>query len=74
MRMEEDVRKYEDEYPSEPPPRSLAAFFPESESEDEAPKNAENAAFGSATAKCPICDAFEGDEVAVSRHVEEHLT
>ena len=26
-----------------------------------------------ATVRCPICDAFEGDEAAVSYHVQQHL-
>lgn len=25
-------------------------------------------------ARCPICEVFEGDELAVSYHVQEHLT
>ncbi|KAL1303687.1 hypothetical protein AAFC00_007040 [Neodothiora populina] len=29
---------------------------------------------GTATATCPVCGVFEGDEVAVSRHVESHFT
>ncbi|KAF2769953.1 hypothetical protein EJ03DRAFT_343034 [Teratosphaeria nubilosa] len=76
LRMEEDVRKYEDEFPEGPPPRSFAAYFPESDGEDEALASSGVAAasFGSAIAKCPICGMFEGDEVAVSRHVDEHLT
>ena len=29
--------------------------------------------FASATATCPVCGNFEGDEAAVAHHVEEHL-
>ncbi|KAH9826767.1 protein of unknown function DUF2196 [Teratosphaeria destructans] len=74
--MEEDVRKYEDDFPEGPPPRSFAAYFPESDGEDGAiaSPGVAAASFASAMAKCPICGMFEGDEVAVSRHVDEHLT
>lgn len=62
-----DVRA-DDEFPEEPPPRSLADFFPE----EPAPAADTH---GGETVKCPICEEFEGDEVAVSYHVErEHLT
>lgn len=60
-----DIRE-DDEFPAEPPPRSLADFIPD----DPAPAPQAR----SHTATCPICEAFEGDEVAVSHHVErEHL-
>ncbi|CAK4028800.1 Hypothetical predicted protein [Lecanosticta acicola] len=57
------------------PPRTLADFLPESEGEP-GPGDAHlgNVTFSTATAKCPICGLFEGDEIAVSRHVEGHLT
>lgn len=29
--------------------------------------------FGSATRICPVCEAFEGDEMAVAHHVNEHF-
>ena len=29
--------------------------------------------FASATAICPVCGSFEGDEAAVAHHVEEHF-
>ena len=29
--------------------------------------------FASATATCPVCGSFEGDEAAVAHHVEEHF-
>ena len=76
MRMERDVRLDEGDYPEGPPPRSLAAFFPESESEGEAPvaDGSSNGGFATANVKCPFCEHFEGDEVAVSHHVEQHLT
>ena len=73
--MERDVRLDEEDYPSEPPPRNLAAYLPDSWGQDETGvAQPEYAGFSTATAKCPICGVFEGDEVAVSRHVEEHLT
>jgi len=64
-----DVRN--NEFPSEPPPRTLFDFLPETT--DVAPPS-KPVIFSSATVKCPICDAFEGDEAAVTHHVESHLT
>jgi uncharacterized repeat protein (TIGR03833 family) len=64
-----DVRN--NEFPSEPPPRTLFDFLPETET-NTAPAS-EPVIFSSATVKCPICDAFEGDEAAVTHHVESHL-
>ncbi|KFH42422.1 hypothetical protein ACRE_068650 [Hapsidospora chrysogenum ATCC 11550] len=77
-----DVRLEEDDFPEGPPPRSLADFFPSDPASTAGPgpgpdASADESAAQSpkATARCPICDAFEGDEVAVSYHVErEHLT
>lgn len=57
-----------------PPPRSLADFFPAEldtrESLDTEAGAGDAQADVKVTARCPICDAFEGDEVAVSHHVE----
>lgn len=67
-----DVRN-EDEFAEGPPPRSLADFFPQEldTREPEEPVKEEEGREGvAALARCPICDAFEGDEVAVSYHVE----
>jgi hypothetical protein len=51
--------------------------MPETETETRSPEVAavqsEPVIFSSATAKCPICGIFEGDEAAVTHHVEEHL-
>jgi len=59
----------------EPPPRSLADFIPDSGSQEEPPlAMSDRASFKTATATCPICGVFEGDEAAVSHHVDEHLT
>jgi hypothetical protein len=63
-----------DEFEQGPPPRTLADFLP-----PDSPQYAENETNKSdhareATVKCPFCETFEGDEIAVSRHVEEHLT
>lgn len=70
-----DIRN--DEYPSLPPPRTLFDFMPETEPETRSAEVAgvqsEPVIFSSATAKCPICGIFEGDEAAVTHHVEEHL-
>ncbi|KXT14733.1 hypothetical protein AC579_6395 [Pseudocercospora musae] len=57
-----------------PPPRTLAQFLPDSEGEDTSERREEEFTFSNARAKCPICGLFEGDEVAVSHHVESHLT
>lgn len=70
----QDMRN--EEFPSEPPPRTLLDFLPD---DNDSPENVESLAgeritFSSATAKCPICGDFEGDEIAVTRHVETHLT
>ncbi|GAB1744032.1 hypothetical protein NU219Hw_g1070t1 [Hortaea werneckii] len=78
IRMERDVRLDEDEFPEGPPPRNLGAFFPDSpsegENEDEHAVSAGAGGFATANVKCPFCDHFEGDEVAVSHHVEQHIT
>jgi uncharacterized repeat protein (TIGR03833 family) len=70
-----DIRN--DEYPSLPPPRTLLDFLPETETEtrsaDVPEAQSEPVIFSSATAKCPICGIFEGDEAAVTHHVEGHL-
>ena len=69
-----DIRN--DDYPSLPPPRTLLDFLPETETEtsvDVAEAQSEPVTFSSATVKCPICGIFEGDEAAVTHHVEEHL-
>ncbi|EME88103.1 uncharacterized protein MYCFIDRAFT_184895 [Pseudocercospora fijiensis CIRAD86] len=57
-----------------PPPRTLAQFLPASDGENTSERRDEEFTFSSATAKCPICGLFEGDEVAVSHHVDSHLT
>ncbi|KPM46056.1 hypothetical protein AK830_g498 [Neonectria ditissima] len=60
-----DVR-YDDEFPEGPPPRSLVDFMPEL---DSPPKPA-----GDAAVKCPLCEEFEGDEAAVTHHIDQkHL-
>ncbi|KAH6890568.1 major facilitator superfamily domain-containing protein [Thelonectria olida] len=66
-----DVR-YDDEFPDGPPARSLADFMPEVEE----PRQSETGvATGVAAVKCPFCEEFEGDEVAVTHHIDrEHLT
>jgi uncharacterized repeat protein (TIGR03833 family) len=66
-----DVR-YDEEFPDGPPARSLADFMPEVEE----PRRSETvAAAAAATVKCPFCDKFEGDETAVTHHIDrEHLT
>jgi uncharacterized repeat protein (TIGR03833 family) len=72
LRMERDVRLDEHDYPEGPPQRTFADYFPQlnNTSNQDASSLAVSKA---ATAKCPMCD-FEGDEIAVSRHVDEHLT
>lgn len=63
-----DVREDEHLYPSEPPARSLADFIPAFADEPSPPPNA------GPVVKCPFCDDFEGDEPAVTHHIDEvHL-
>lgn len=76
-----DVRLEEEEFPEGPPPRSLADYFPpepETVSNSEGWEGQEGAGAGAGaavvTVKCPFCEGFEGDEMAVSYHVDrEHL-
>lgn len=56
-----------------PPPRSLADYLPVLDDEPGPSPQAGKTTFTTATAICPICGLFEGDEVAVSHHVNEHL-
>ena len=64
----------EDATLSGPPPRTLSDFVPNLQANHDAPDSPlESISFSSAIIKCPICEAFEGDEAAVSHHVEhEH--
>ncbi|KAG6029944.1 hypothetical protein E4U19_000726 [Claviceps sp. Clav32 group G5] len=65
------------EHPSEPPSRSLAAFFPPSPGESASEQLTAERAVTSAyvAVRCPMCDSFEGDETAVTYHIErEHLS
>ncbi|CAM1503054.1 Fc.00g078300.m01.CDS01 [Cosmosporella sp. VM-42] len=65
-----DVRN--DEY-SEPPPRSLADFMPDFPEPEREVATAVTA--GADAVKCPFCDEFEGDEVAVTHHIDQrHLS
>ena len=70
-----DIRN--DEYPSLPPPRTLFDFLPEAVTEpgstNATEAQTEPVTFSSATVTCPICQNFQGDEAAVTHHVEEHL-
>ncbi len=68
-----DIRNDEDyDYTSGPPPRSLADFMP-TLSDDATPRSPGPAA-SEPTVNCPMCDAFEGDEAAVTHHIEQaHL-
>ncbi|KAF5693422.1 hypothetical protein FDENT_2015 [Fusarium denticulatum] len=64
-----DVRR-DDEFATGPPPRSLADFIPDF---DEGLGSAPSA--GVETVKCPFCEGFEGDEAAVTHHIDrEHLS
>lgn len=64
-----DIRLEED--PSEPPPRSLVDFLPAGFNEPQIVTGGRTTA-GSVTVKCPFCDVFEGDEVAVSHHIDQN--
>ncbi|CEJ90124.1 hypothetical protein VHEMI05928 [[Torrubiella] hemipterigena] len=65
-----DVRLDEHEYPSELPTRSLADFMPAFRDPSPPPPQAATGP----VIKCPFCDEFEGDEPAVTHHIDEaHL-
>ncbi|KAF2721866.1 hypothetical protein K431DRAFT_246349 [Polychaeton citri CBS 116435] len=63
-------------FPSLPPQRSLADFIPNVDNDppSDEPTHNPDTLFSSASIKCPICNHFEGDEAAVSHHIECHLT
>ncbi|RFN50963.1 mfs multidrug [Fusarium flagelliforme] len=64
-----DVR-LDDEFATGPPQRSLADFIPDFDDNSPSTPSA-----GVETVKCPFCDAFEGDEAAVTHHIDrEHLS
>lgn len=56
-----------------PPTRSLADYLPLHAQGLDQPPQPSKSTFTTATATCPICGLFEGDELAVSHHVDEHL-
>ncbi|KAK5129727.1 hypothetical protein LTR08_002938 [Meristemomyces frigidus] len=64
-----DIRLDEEEFPSMPPARGLADFMPGFGGEEVA-----RGGGAAVSATCPVCGVFEGDEVAVSRHVEGCLS
>ncbi|KAL6903148.1 hypothetical protein GGI43DRAFT_334429 [Trichoderma evansii] len=73
-----DIRNDEDfDYLEGPPPRSLADYMP---ALDEPAANTSSGEDGGARIIediiiCPICEAFEGDEAAVTHHLDrEHLS
>lgn len=69
-----DVR-YDDEFPDGPPARSLADFMPQVEEAEVEGERERRDVTGVEAVKCPFCEGFEGDEVAVTHHIDrEHLT
>jgi uncharacterized repeat protein (TIGR03833 family) len=67
-------RGNEEDFPEGPPPRTLGDYLPRFDSERQTVASREEGlSFSSATIKCPICGHFEGDEAAVSHHIDEHL-
>ena len=62
-----------DQSQEEPPPRTLADYLPSFEDRDADSSITDQATFSTTTAKCPVCGIFEGDETAVSHHVQEHF-
>ena len=75
--LNEQRNRFRDETPHspEPAPRTLADFLPASVRDQQivaSPR--EEVHFASADIKCPICGLFEGDETAVSHHIQEHLS
>ena len=69
-KMERDIRLDEQDFPSMPPARGLADFMPGFGKGEER----QGLAAAVVSARCPVCGVFEGDEVAVSRHVEGCLS
>ncbi|KAF2209422.1 hypothetical protein CERZMDRAFT_11921, partial [Cercospora zeae-maydis SCOH1-5] len=61
--------RYDDGYidsAAEPLPRTLADYME--------PQGAVSQRTDGANATCPVCGIFEGDEIAVSRHVTDHFS
>lgn len=73
-----DIRNDEDfDYLEGPPPRSLADFMPglDEPAADVSSSEAGGARIVEDVVVCPICEAFEGDEAAVTHHLDrEHLS
>ena len=69
----QELREHEALAPEGPPPRTLGDYIPNLQSQTETLASSDEVTFSSATIKCPICGLFEGDEAAVSHHIEEHL-
>lgn len=66
-----DIRQEEDD--EEPPQRSLADYLPAGFEELDVGGGPSQAR--GEVAKCPFCEDFEGDEVAVSYHIDQkHLS
>ncbi|EME50252.1 hypothetical protein DOTSEDRAFT_165347 [Dothistroma septosporum NZE10] len=60
---------------SGPPARTLADYLPSTGLENAISTNPSmNADTAMTTAICPVCGQFEGDEMAVSHHVETHFS
>jgi hypothetical protein len=57
------------------PARTLADYLPTFENDRSSTGDESLGAgeFSTASAVCPICETFEGDEFAVSHHVQSHL-
>ena len=73
-KMRNGERGDQESFLQEPPLRTLGDYRPDLDDPGEAfAQPGEELSFSSATIKCPICGGFEGDEAAVSHHVEEHL-
>ncbi|KND92195.1 Uncharacterized protein YwbE [Tolypocladium ophioglossoides CBS 100239] len=70
-----DVRN-ETEFAEELPARSLADFMPAlGDDVQPVPDEVPGLALQQEVATCPVCEAFEGDEAAVTHHVErEHFS
>ncbi|KAL6694510.1 hypothetical protein J3F84DRAFT_377080 [Trichoderma pleuroticola] len=72
-----DMRNDDDfEYLEGPPPRNLADFMPDLDVPTTSTSDSEagGARLDESIVVCPICEAFEGDEAAVTHHLDrEHL-
>ncbi|KAM4055195.1 major facilitator superfamily protein [Hirsutella rhossiliensis] len=57
-------------YPDEPPERTLADFMPVVDNGLQSSPHDDHGTGSQGTVTCPVCEAFQGDEAAVTHHIE----